>query len=405
MPNPCASRLLSTICSTLLLTGLLSFVPASDHALAQAPSYEVHPDYLVKHFTVEDGLPVRQINDLLQTRDGYLWAATCDGLVRFDGERFTVFNTTNSPGLPGNCVYWLHEDHDGALWLALEMGAMVRYHDGVFTAFDQSNGLPAGEFYQDGDTLWVQTQTGLARYHDGVMQPYRPDSIAGFVGSMLRDRMGAIWVNDGTLKRIGARGTVQHFAPSESVPISKTSYPFEDRDGTLWITTDQGIARLQGERFELLMPTGHPWTPVEVPREIHQQDDGTLWVATSASWWAWRDGRFERFPAVEPGQPGLKLLHGPDGHIWRVQGSWLYRDQTPVLRLIGIEVQVAIRAMTFDHEGNLWLGNDGLYRISPRLLQVLGEAEGLPATTSRQSWSAATAQYGSACGPTRAWCV
>jgi hypothetical protein len=49
-------------------------------------------------WTVKDGLPVNSINSLLQDRAGYIWAATFDGLVRFDGIRFTVFNSANSEG-------------------------------------------------------------------------------------------------------------------------------------------------------------------------------------------------------------------------------------------------------------------------------------------------------------------
>ena len=108
MHSPHSSRLLRTICGTLLLSGLLLFGPVHDRALAQAPSYAVHPDFLVKHWTIEDGLPVNHINDITQTQDGYLWLATFDGLVRFDGNRFTVFTTSNSPGLTSNRLYWLH---------------------------------------------------------------------------------------------------------------------------------------------------------------------------------------------------------------------------------------------------------------------------------------------------------
>lgn len=70
--------------------------------IAQVPNYAVHPDFAVEHFTVEDGLPVNAVSDVLQTRDGYLWLATFDGLVRFDGHRFVVFTSTDTPGLESN---------------------------------------------------------------------------------------------------------------------------------------------------------------------------------------------------------------------------------------------------------------------------------------------------------------
>ena len=52
-----------------------------------------NPGYVHEVFTVDDGLPRAGIAQALQTRDGYLWLATFDGLVRFDGARFEVFDS------------------------------------------------------------------------------------------------------------------------------------------------------------------------------------------------------------------------------------------------------------------------------------------------------------------------
>ena len=43
------------------------------------------PSYAQRHWTAEDGLPVNSVRDLAQGPQGYLWAATYAGLVRFDG--------------------------------------------------------------------------------------------------------------------------------------------------------------------------------------------------------------------------------------------------------------------------------------------------------------------------------
>src|SRR6266481_5950090 len=55
-------------------------------------------DYLFDIWTTDNGLPQNSINAILQTKDGYLWLATFDGLVRYDGVKFMVFNTANTKG-------------------------------------------------------------------------------------------------------------------------------------------------------------------------------------------------------------------------------------------------------------------------------------------------------------------
>ena len=91
------------------------------------------PSWVHESWTVKDGLPVNSINALLQDRTGYIWAATFDGLVRFDGLRFTVFNSANSEELPSNRIIQLKEGRDGSLWLATEQGHIVRFRAGRFT--------------------------------------------------------------------------------------------------------------------------------------------------------------------------------------------------------------------------------------------------------------------------------
>jgi signal transduction histidine kinase/ligand-binding sensor domain-containing protein len=100
--------------------------------------------YRFDHWTADNGLPQNSVREIVQTQDGYLWFTTFDGLVRFDGVRFTVFNKSNSPGLASNRFVSLFEDLSGDLWAALETGEVVRRHQGRFTTYTQAQGLPGG---------------------------------------------------------------------------------------------------------------------------------------------------------------------------------------------------------------------------------------------------------------------
>ena len=73
--------------------------------------------FIVDVWTSREGLPENAVISVIQTRDGYLWLGTLNGLVRFDGNRFTVFNEFNTPGLTSDRVVYLFEDSRTNLWL------------------------------------------------------------------------------------------------------------------------------------------------------------------------------------------------------------------------------------------------------------------------------------------------
>src|SRR6185369_592431 len=91
--------------------------------------------YRFDSWTAEDGLPQNSIRSIIQTRDGYLWMTTFDGLVRFDGARFKVFDKSNTSGLTSDRFTALYEDKDGTLWAGTGDGALTLYRDGVFTSY------------------------------------------------------------------------------------------------------------------------------------------------------------------------------------------------------------------------------------------------------------------------------
>src|SRR6266545_1226162 len=97
--------------------------------------------YHVTHWTVEDGLPQMRISALAQTPDGYLWVGTWFGLARFDGMRFVVFNSANTPAFRKESVTALAADRvDGALWIGTREG-VLRLKDRQFTRPADTQGL------------------------------------------------------------------------------------------------------------------------------------------------------------------------------------------------------------------------------------------------------------------------
>src|SRR5688572_13278890 len=90
--------------------------------------------YSIRVWQTEDGLPQNLVTTAVQTQDGYLWFGTHSGLARFDGERFKVYDTVNTPELVDSRINRLFEDARGTLWIGQESGRITRYRDGRFEA-------------------------------------------------------------------------------------------------------------------------------------------------------------------------------------------------------------------------------------------------------------------------------
>src|SRR5215467_12938561 len=103
-------------------------------------SQVAHAQYRFDHWTTDNGLPQNSVRDIVKTRDGYLWMTTFDGLVRFDGVRFTVFNKSNSPGIANNRFWRIFEDRFGDLWASFETGGLVRRRQGRFMTYTRAEG-------------------------------------------------------------------------------------------------------------------------------------------------------------------------------------------------------------------------------------------------------------------------
>ncbi len=114
---------------------------------------------------------------MVQTRDGYLWVGTYNGLARFDGVRFTVFDENNTPELRSSRITSLFEAADGTLWIGTESGDVSQYKDGHFAAVPLRANWSGGKIYaitaDDAGDVWLLNEAGeLARARDGkVLSP------------------------------------------------------------------------------------------------------------------------------------------------------------------------------------------------------------------------------------------
>src|SRR5215472_9784889 len=98
-------------------------------ALALLPDKPI-TQYVHNAWQADEGLPQNYVVGITQTQDGYLWLATQEGLARFDGVRFTVFDNRNNEQIKENNIQALLADREGGLWFGSEGGGLGRFEGG-----------------------------------------------------------------------------------------------------------------------------------------------------------------------------------------------------------------------------------------------------------------------------------
>src|SRR6185436_832232 len=114
------------------LIGACALVVCVALAEAEPPPAPEPSARAFRSWTTESGLPQNSVHAIAQTPDGYLWIGTQEGLARFDGARFVVFDRHRMAGGTSNAIQALHVARDGSLWIGTTRGGLSRFKDGVF---------------------------------------------------------------------------------------------------------------------------------------------------------------------------------------------------------------------------------------------------------------------------------
>ncbi|MGD0129131.1 MAG: hypothetical protein ABSF46_27720, partial [Terriglobia bacterium] len=99
----CQHRKGRASCVGLCLWTILSFLMPTVPAKCLDPTKAI-TQYVHDSWDTDRGLPQMTITSITRTTEGYLWLATEEGLVRFDGVSFTVFDKRSTPALRSNNI-------------------------------------------------------------------------------------------------------------------------------------------------------------------------------------------------------------------------------------------------------------------------------------------------------------
>jgi signal transduction histidine kinase/ligand-binding sensor domain-containing protein len=409
---------------------LSSLIPHPSRFLATVfllfPLATAVAQYRVETWTTDNGLPQNSVRSIIQTRDGYLWLTTFDGLVRFDGVRFTVFDKSNTKGLSSNRFVSLYEDKDGTLWIGTGDGGLTFYRDGVFKSLTVDDGVPPGQImgftrdlngellvmieanrfylrdgkfiaappeYQTGEiipylapsgTQWTIAKNEVKQVSNGRMTQYAMRLNVGEVVAPYEDRQGNLWLGDRSGVYRLRDGRITHYRKQDGLPPRGVVRPqCEDDEGGLWFIGDGvGPVRFKEGRFTIvgkITPSGSPGFYC-----IFKDREGTIWVGSTAGLTRLRKQSITGYSTAAGllNKEVYPILQSRNGDIWigSVAGLSRFRDgkfKNFILHQPGWSNNV--QALAEDNAGNLWLGTiGGLLRFENGKLKDL---PGLRGTT------------------------
>lgn len=293
-------------------------------------------EYARESWDIETRFPGGPVHGIAQTPDGYLWIAAEKGLVRFDGLNFRLFNQANSPGFPDGPVLDVMADWEGNLWIRPQSRNMLRYRDGVFhdvmPDLDRTRlGISAMCMGPKGEVLLAVRSTGIFTWKDQRFEKVlsTEDRSNFLVISMAKARDNKVWIGTRDNGLFTASGG-QISAVRNGLPDRKVNSLLSVNERELWVGTDNGIVRWNGE--ELTAVADQALDRVQV-LAMTRDRDSNLWIGTSKG-------------------------------LLRLNASGATSDEEEANESSAAGVNGGVNAVFEDREGNLWVGsNRGLERL------------------------------------------
>jgi ligand-binding sensor domain-containing protein/signal transduction histidine kinase len=317
----------------------------------------------------ETGLPQNTVHAVAQTTDGYIWVATEEGLARFDGAGFRVFDKQNTPELRSNDVRALLATRGGELWACTGAGP-ARFREGAWSVYTTEQGLANDDvlsaFESRDGSIWFATSSGLSRFLEGAFTNFtsREGPAGDSVQTVFEDGDGVLWV--GTTEGLSRfdGGRFESFGAGEGVAAGGVSALAQDSSGRLWMGTPEGLVSYEGGRFRVY--TTRDGLPNDRIISLCADREGSLWVGTAAGLTRFREGAFSSFSSADDALARgvvLSVFEDAEGSLWvGTESGGLHqlgdkKFETYTTRE-GLSNDV-VKAIYEDRDGNVWIGTYG----------------------------------------------
>jgi len=314
---------------------------------APASPFDAKPPARVVHWDTDRGLPPSPVSSILQTRDGYLWFGSEEGLARFDGVTCTIFDERNTPEMTVGFVSSLYEDREGALWVGTSGGGLLRRRAGRFEVFGREEGLrneQVGALAEDwAGRLWVGTDGGGLYRREG-------------------DRFVEVVVEDGLNDR-------------SVIGISL------DSDGGMVVAYRDGLRYFRDGQTEV--HTSREDLHRVAIASLATDGEGHTWVGSQQGLYVFKNGDFSApMRSYDEVRNAQVITFGPDGAAW--VGTPLGVAELSGDRVVRYNAEDGLRgtlvhAICLDHEGSIWVGHNGtgVDQIKRTTFRSLNRRQGL----------------------------
>jgi ligand-binding sensor domain-containing protein/signal transduction histidine kinase len=360
--------------------------------------------YLIDVWDTDDGLPANSQNSvtaIVQTRDGYLWFGTLNGLVRFDGRRFLLLNEDNTPGLNSGRIVSLFEDGAGRLWMGTETAGVCFLKNGRVT----SVGIGQGTFERRlrsacedaAGAVWLHTADGqIWRYFADRFQVFvlgQDDPSA--LRALAAETSGTVWVgSDRRLTAVRPDPVAGSLEPriEREVAVTNLNDIVASRGGGHWRLADRRIQKWRGDHLEQDIGV-YPWGRVPVAAAC-EDSRGNLVVGTLGGGVFWFDpvAGFRRLTTSQGLSHDiiLSLAVDADGNLWvGTDGGGLNRVKRQLFEVLGrgrTPTVGVVQSAAAHPSGGVWVASNGggVAEIRPEATRFFGSTEGL---TNPHLWS------------------
>jgi len=200
------------------------------------------------NYTVETGFPQSNANWILQDNEGFMWFATQNGAVKFNGYDYTVYNKNN--GLQSNIVVHILQDSKNRFWFSTKNGLTV-LNKNKFKTFTEKNGLYTDDIYKTYELpngkILIITKKGTSIFENGsikkISETIKPrEIIIRNNNKILALTIDAIYIfNDDKFKKSNIN--------TDRIKSPYNSF-IKDEDSNIWIATNNGIYKISEKKIK-----------------------------------------------------------------------------------------------------------------------------------------------------------